>query len=196
MGEGATFSLYFPADDGDDELDEASVTALPPRPSNASQVPADPRMLIPLSAKSAEGDAQDVHAPMKAENPTSAPRHKEQVVLLVEDEAPVRAFASRALRLRGYTVLEAASAEDALEQLSDKELNVDLFVTDVMMPGMDGPSWVKLALKDRPAVKTVFVSGYAQETFDDDRAGVPNSVFLPKPFSLAELTQTVQKQLH
>ena len=133
---------------------------------------------------------------MKAENPTSAPRHKEQVVLLVEDEAPVRAFASRALRLRGYTVLEAASAEDALEQLSDKELNVDLFVTDVMMPGMDGPSWVKLALKDRPAVKTVFVSGYAQETFDDDRAGVPNSVFLPKPFSLAELTQTVQKQLH
>ena len=196
VGEGATFSLYFPADDGDDELDEASVTALPPRPSNASQVPADPRMLIPLSAKSAEGDAQDVHAPMKAENPTSAPRHKEQVVLLVEDEAPVRAFASRALRLRGYTVLEAASAEDALEQLSDKELNVDLFVTDVMMPGMDGPSWVKLALKDRPAVKTVFVSGYAQETFDDDRAGVPNSVFLPKPFSLAELTQTVQKQLH
>ena len=117
-------------------------------------------------------------------------------MLLVEDESPVRAFASRALRLRGYTVLEAASAEDALEQLSDKDLNVDLFVTDVMMPGMDGPSWVKLALKDRPAVKTVFVSGYAQETFDDDRAGVPNSVFLPKPFSLAELTQTVQKQLH
>ena len=196
VGEGATFSLYFPADDGDDDDDEASATALPPRSSNTSQVAADPRMLIPLSAKSAEGITQEEHAPMKAEKLSSVPRHQEQVVLLVEDEAPVRAFASRALRLRGYTVLEAASAEDALEQLSDKDLNVDLFVTDVMMPGMDGPSWVKLALKDRPAVKTVFVSGYAQETFDDDRAGVPNSVFLPKPFSLAELTQTVQKQLH
>ena len=204
-GEGATFSLYFPADDGDEDLNEASVVPLSPRSSNTSQsAPAsDPGMLVPLSAKPQTGadrsktaKSTDVHAPLKSDKIGDVPRLQEAVVMLVEDEAPVRAFASRALRLRGYTVLEAASAEDALEQLADKALIVDLFVTDVMMPGMDGPSWVKLALKDRPAVKTVFVSGYAQETFDDDRAGVPNSVFLPKPFSLAELTQTVQKQLH
>ncbi len=72
------------------------------------------------------------------------------VVLLVEDEAPVRAFASRALKMRGYTVLEAENAEEALKTLEDRSLNVDVFVTDVIMPGMDGPSWVAKALVDRP----------------------------------------------
>lgn len=120
----------------------------------------------------------------------------EAVVLLVEDEAPVRAFASRALRLRGYTVLEAEDAESALKTLEDKDLNVDIFVTDVIMPGMDGPSWVKLALKDRPGVKVIFVSGYAEEDFSDNQRQIPNSVFLPKPFSLNDLTATVQNQLH
>ncbi|QGY00367.1 response regulator [Roseovarius faecimaris] len=117
------------------------------------------------------------------------------VVLLVEDEAPVRAFASRALQLRGFSVLEADSAEDALELLKDKELQVDIFVSDVVMPGKDGPSWVREALKDRPEVRVVFMSGYAEETFGDTQAKIPNSVFLPKPFSLTELTETVQRQL-
>lgn len=118
------------------------------------------------------------------------------VVLLVEDEAPVRAFASRALRLRGYTVLEAESAEQALETLEDSQLQVDIFVTDVVMPGMDGPSWVSKALKDRPDVKVVFVSGYAEDSFTHNKAKIPNSVFLPKPFSLTQLTETVQDQLY
>ena len=120
----------------------------------------------------------------------------EGVVLLVEDEAPVRAFASRALRLRGYTVLEADSAEQALKALEDPTLSVDVFVTDVVMPGMDGPSWVKRALVDRPNVKVIFVSGYAEEALSENQARIPNSVFLPKPFSLNDLTATVQGQLH
>ncbi len=120
----------------------------------------------------------------------------EGVVLLVEDEAPVRAFASRALRMRGYTVLEAESAEEALKVLDDIELKVDVFVTDVIMPGMDGPSWVKKALEMRPNVKVVFVSGYAEDSFDNEQALIPNSVFLPKPFSLNELTATVHDQIH
>lgn len=124
------------------------------------------------------------------------PRHGEGVVLLVEDEAPVRAFASRALRLRGYTVLEAESAEDALATLQDPGLNVDVFVTDVVMPGMDGPSWVRKALEDRPDVRVVFVSGYAEGAFGDAQPDIPNSVFLPKPFSLNQLTETVHRQLH
>ena len=123
-------------------------------------------------------------------------RQGEGVVLLVEDEAPVRAFASRALRLRGYTVLEAENAEEALKTLEDPDLAVDLFVTDVVMPGMDGPSWVRLALETRPNVKTIFVSGYAEDALSEDQARVPNSVFLPKPFSLNDLTLTVQGQLH
>lgn len=119
----------------------------------------------------------------------------EGVVLLVEDEAPVRAFASRALRMRGYTVLEAESAEEALKALEDPTLSVDIFVTDVVMPGMDGPSWVKRALEDRPNVKVIFVSGYAEEALSETQARIPNSVFLPKPFSLGDLTAMVQGQL-
>ncbi len=123
-------------------------------------------------------------------------KHGDGVILLVEDEAPVRAFASRALRLRGYTVLEADSAEAALKTLEDDKLNIDVFVTDVVMPGMDGPSWVREALKDRPGVRVVFVSGYAEDSFSETQMKIPNSVFLPKPFSLSDLTDTVHRQLH
>jgi len=125
-----------------------------------------------------------------------APSKGDGVVLLVEDEAPVRAFASRALRLRGFTVLEADCAEMALSMLADPELDVDLFLTDVIMPGKDGPTWVREALEVRPDTKVVFVSGYAEEAFGDDQRSIPNSVFLPKPFSLSELTSTVHGQLH
>jgi two-component system cell cycle sensor histidine kinase/response regulator CckA len=147
-----------------------------------------------------------IHEPaaddLAADQPATAPeprrmlsRQGEGVVLLVEDEAPVRAFASRALRLRGYTVLEAESAEAALRLLDDPALDVDIFVTDVIMPGMDGPSWVREALKQRPNVKVVFVSGYAEDSFADTQERIANSVFLPKPFSLNDLAATVQGQL-
>ncbi len=144
-----------------------------------------------------------VHKPDESELATPEPdsrslilRRAEGVVLLVEDEAPVRAFASRALRMRGYTVLEAENAEEALKTLQDPALMVDVFVTDVVMPGMDGPSWVKRALEDRPDVRVVFVSGYAEDCLNEDQSRIPNSVFLAKPFSLNDLTAVVQGQLH
>jgi two-component system cell cycle sensor histidine kinase/response regulator CckA len=115
------------------------------------------------------------------------------VVLLVEDEVPVRAFASRALQLRGFTVIEAGSAEEALELLQDESCHVDVFVTDVVMPGMDGPSWVKKALARRPEVRVVFISGYAEETVGDSQSRISHSLFLPKPFSLDELAATVER---
>ncbi|WP_238393891.1 ATP-binding protein [Rhodovulum sulfidophilum] len=117
------------------------------------------------------------------------------VVLLVEDEAPVRSFAARAMRMRGHTVLEAESGEEALETLADPELKVDVFVTDVVMPGLDGPGWVSKALAARPGTRVIFVSGYAEDSFGEIKARIPNSVYLPKPFSLADLTATVQRQL-
>jgi two-component system cell cycle sensor histidine kinase/response regulator CckA len=149
VGEGTTFSLYFPVFEGEERAPATEVKR--------------------VAAKQGEG-----------------------VILLVEDEASVRAFASRALSLRGYTVLEAANAEEALAKLEDKTLHVDLFVTDVVMPGMDGPAWVRRAHLDRPSVKVVFMSGYAEDGLAEDQARVPNSVFLPKPFSLSDLTNTVQ----
>lgn len=106
----------------------------------------------------------------------------------------MRAFASRALRLRGYTVIEAQNAEEALQILEDPDLKIDVFVTDVVMPGLDGPSWVRKARVDRPDVRVVFVSGYAEDVFNEGQEPVPNSTFLPKPFSLSELTKTVHAQ--
>ncbi|KMW56865.1 sensory box histidine kinase/response regulator [Candidatus Rhodobacter oscarellae] len=143
----------------------------------------------------AHNKAEVVPAPIDASAAKFTPRLEGGHVLLVEDEAPVRAFASRALRLRGFTVTEAACAEDALELLDDKDLEVDVFVTDVVMPGMDGPTWVSKALEERPGVKVVFVSGYAEESVSHNRSKIPNSAFLPKPFSLSQLTETVQSQI-
>ncbi|WP_332870128.1 hybrid sensor histidine kinase/response regulator [Roseovarius salinarum] len=131
----------------------------------------------------------------EAEEATPATGSASGVILLVEDEAPVRAFAARALQMRGFTVLEAESAEDALEILQDASLHVDLFVTDVIMPGVDGPTWVREAVKMRPEVGVVFISGYAEEAFGDLQQTIPQSVFLPKPFSLSDLTETVCRQL-
>jgi two-component system cell cycle sensor histidine kinase/response regulator CckA len=119
----------------------------------------------------------------------------EGTVLLVEDEAPVRAFASRALRMRGYTVIEAENGEEALHLLEDPALQVDVFVTDVVMPGLDGPGWVRQALDARPEVRVVFVSGYAEDCLSESQARIPNAVFLPKPFSLNALTETVAQML-
>ena len=93
-------------------------------------------------------------------------------------------------------MIEAENAEQALELLKDPALAVDVFVTDVIMPGMDGPSWVREALKERPNTRVVFVSGYSEESLIESRERIPNSVFLPKPFSLGELTATVQDQIH
>ena len=121
--------------------------------------------------------------------------HVSGTILLVEDEAPVRAFASRALQMRGLTVLEAESGEDALEILEDQDVDVDVFVTDVVMPGIDGPTWVVRGLENRPSARVVFMSGYAEETFGDVQDKIPNSIFLPKPFSLNELTETVLRQI-
>ena len=114
-------------------------------------------------------------------------------VMLVEDEAPVRAFAARALKMHGVDVTEASCAEVALEILQDPEHFVDIIVSDVVMPGMDGPTWVRKALEQRPDVKVVFVSGYAEETFAREHAENPNAIFLPKPFSLKQLIETVRE---
>lgn len=125
----------------------------------------------------------------------AALRQGEGVVLLVEDEAPVRAFAARALRLRGYTVLEAESGEQALEVLRTGGMQVDLFISDVIMPGLDGPTWVREAQETLPNVPVIFVSGYAEDVMSEHQARITNATFLPKPFSLADLTLAVQDKL-
>lgn len=173
--------------------DEAALLAAVSRATSPAEHEAQPLPSIAPVVTSVQPVAE---APTGLPKPTHEPVSDGGIVLLVEDEAPVRAFASRALRMRGYTVLEAENAEEALKTLEDTSLKVDVFVTDVIMPGMDGPTWVAKALKVRPGVRVVFVSGYAEDSVAEHQARIPNSVFLPKPFSLSELTETVQRQLH
>src|SRR5690606_25013452 len=86
-------------------------------------------------------------------------------VLVVEDEDPVRALSVRALRKKGYADAEARSGVEALEVLEHMERPVDLIVTDVMMPQMDGPSLIKKVREKWPAIKVICILGYAEDSF-------------------------------
>jgi two-component system cell cycle sensor histidine kinase/response regulator CckA len=113
-------------------------------------------------------------------------------VLLVEDEAAVRAFASRALASRGYTVLEAESGADALELIDRHDGKVDLVVSDVVMPEMDGPTLLKELRRRRSDVRIIFISGYAEDAFRKNLPEGEKFAFLPKPFTLKELVAAVK----
>ena len=106
-------------------------------------------------------------------------------ILLVEDEDPVRAVNARALSARGYTVLEAASGVEALQIIEERGAPVDLVVSDVVMPEMDGPTLLGELRKLYPDLKVIFVSGYAEDAFRKNLPEGEEFNFLPKPFSLS-----------
>ena len=114
-------------------------------------------------------------------------------ILLVEDDAMVRAVAARALTRSGYDVLTAAGGEEALGMLGDR-VDVDLLITDVVMLGMDGPTLVARARAAQPDLRALFISGYAEEEvrMRVDDPGIP---LLRKPFSVQELSVAVRTRL-
>lgn len=114
-------------------------------------------------------------------------------VLLVEDEDAVRMFSARALRNKGYTVLEAKSGEAAMDVLNKGESKIDLLITDVVMPHMDGPSLIREVRESRPEIKVICISGYAEDAFRKKLDRSADIHFLPKPFSLNQLAGTVKK---
>jgi two-component system cell cycle sensor histidine kinase/response regulator CckA len=114
-------------------------------------------------------------------------------VLLVEDEPMVRGVAERALTRHGYQVITADNGEDALAIL-DRGEPIDLLISDVVMPGMDGPTMVEEARKTRPDLKILFMSGYAEEQLRSS-IDVDNVAFLPKPFSVQELAEAAKRTL-
>lgn len=116
-------------------------------------------------------------------------------ILLVEDEDSVRSFTARALRMRGYNVDEAENAEKALDLLALNGTQYDLYISDIIMPGKDGPTWVREALLQHPKTKVIFMSGYAEDAFEDGKPDTQSAGFLQKPFSLSELTETVSHRL-
>ena len=114
-------------------------------------------------------------------------------VLLVEDEDPVRVFGARALRNRGYTVIEAKSGESALEALHSAEEPIDLLITDVVMPHMDGPDLVRHVRETHPDLKVIFISGYTEDAFRQRLDSDSDIHFLPKPFNLKQLATKVKE---
>ena len=115
------------------------------------------------------------------------------VILLVEDEDPVRAVNARALSARGYTVLEAASGVEALQIIQARQEPVDLVVSDVVMPEMDGPTLLGELRKLHPDLKVIFVSGYAEDAFRKNLPEGEEFNFLAKPFSLKQLVEAVKQ---
>jgi len=140
-----------------------------------------------------EGDEKAASEELVKDEPASDTTGQ-GIVLLVEDETAVRAFAARALTMRGYTVLEAEDGEDALRVLEEHDDPIDLVVTDVVMPGLDGPGLVERLRSDNPSLKVVFMSGYAEDSFRKQLEESGGEVhFLPKPFSLPQLAGMVRK---
>ena len=131
----------------------------------------------------------------KADTPKVAADYTGQgVVLLVEDEDAVRSIGARALSSRGFTVLEAATGMEALEVVERVDGKIDLIVSDVVMPEMDGPAMFAELRKRGVAAKVIFVSGYAEEAFAKN---LPEGDFgfLAKPFSIKQLIETVKAHM-
>lgn len=115
-------------------------------------------------------------------------------IMVVEDEDAVRMFATRALTKKGYTVLEADCGEKALEILDQESEPIDLMISDVVMPAMDGTALAEKVLEKYPGTKIILISGYAEEAFRKKMEPGKFS-FLPKPFSLIQLGEQVKEAL-
>ncbi|HEB80094.1 MAG TPA: PAS domain-containing sensor histidine kinase [Rhodospirillales bacterium] len=174
-GEGTTFGVYLPSFDLDGERslgaeqakEDAGEEAGPPRP--------------PLKAREEPVENVDLTG--------------EGCVLLVEDEDAVRMFAARALRNKGYNVLEAKNGEAALDAIGSSDEKIDLIISDVVMPGMDGHTLVQLIRQEVSDVKVILMSGYAEEVLNDEIARDATIHFLPKPFSLKDMAGKVKEVL-
>ena len=160
-------------------------------PESAVGVGTSFRIYLPRHAQEEEGPR------IVAEAGEAAGRSQDHTgrgtVLIVEDEEAVRTFAVRALSSRGYTVLEASNGEIALDVLRGHDGKVDLLISDVIMPVMDGPSLVKVVRQERPEMRIVLISGYAEDAFRQELGRETQLAFLPKPFSLKQLVSKVKE---
>ncbi|QDI81212.1 response regulator [Methylorubrum populi] len=205
VGEGTTFRIYLPRHEpGTEPLPEPLP---PPRAASGAEAPAaaksadtespEPTLSPGEAPERKPSEAGTDPAPRAPEPPPKpATDHTGQgTVLLVEDEDPVRAVNSRALSARGYTVLEAASGIEALRLIEEHADGIDVVVSDVVMPEMDGPTLLRELRKHLPDLKVIFVSGYAEDAFRKNLPEGETFNFLPKPFSLKQLVETVKRTM-
>lgn len=174
-GDGTTFTIYLPRhSEGEEPIAEIDSTpsSMPDVGDNTSP------LLSPIRQTSKNGEA-DLTG--------------EGTVLLVEDEHAVRMFGARALKNKGYKVLEASNGEEALEVINNgSNQKIDLIISDVVMPGMDGHTLVQLVRHEMPDIKIILMSGYSEEVFADHVERDLGIHFLTKPFSLKDLAGKVK----
>ena len=150
------------------------------------------RIFLPAAGEAELAEVQPVEVKIKAPRDLSGAGR----ILFVEDEDAVRGIAARLLRQRGYEVIEAADGEEALILAEEYAGQIDMMISDVIMPGLDGPSLLKKARKYLGDAPVMFISGYAESDFSDllqDEVGVS---FLPKPLDIKTLAERVKQELH
>lgn len=172
VGQGTTFRIYLPRH-VEDEAEKAAAAA---------------EAAATLEAGAAKQAKIAAHGPEDLTGGSA-------VVLLVEDEEAVRRGGKRMLEARGYEVHEAGTGVEALEVLTELEGKVDIVVSDVVMPEMDGPTLLTELRKDYPDMKFIFVSGYAEDAFAKNLPADAKFGFLAKPFSLKQLATAVREML-
>ena len=187
---GTTFSIYlpaYPAETLSEKKEETTLhhtlndkrghAILTPDKLTSPQKSED-KMILGLSLSASENLAK---TPENIENTR---------ILFVDDENSVRTFALRALRKKGYDVVGADSAENALE-IIDNDKNFQLLITDMVMPGQNGIELSKQVLENIPDIKIILASGYSEDILKGEFTDIDNLSFIPKPFSLSDLTQKV-----
>jgi len=133
--------------------------------------------------------------PEEAKEKSTADLTGAGTVLLVEDEDAVRVFSARALRNKGYNVLEARNGEEALTVIAKEGDKIDLLISDVVMPQTDGPTMIAKVREKRPNLKAIFISGYTEDKFRDQLKAGEVVHFLGKPFTLKQLASKVKEVL-
>ena len=118
-----------------------------------------------------------------------------ETILLVDDEETVRRFSSRVLEKHGFAVLSAGTGTEAIDVIRDRGHPIDLLLTDVMMPGMNGCQLAEKLLAQHPALRVLFMSGYAEDVLATNVGLVPGAAFLGKPFKPKALVTKVREVL-
>lgn len=180
-GHGTTFKIYFPRA----EVTEEVAVSKAQKAENVIPVLTDisdqaPKLVFGLNVNKTDKSALPIQDTSKIN------------ILFVEDENAVRAFGVRALKKKGFNVVGASSAENALEQ----EGKFDLLITDMVMPGMSGTELAMQFKKRQSDIKIIVASGYSEEMAKKELNGREDFVFLAKPYSLGDLTQKVYEVLN
>ena len=169
LGVGTTFRIFLP---GMTEAEAAAARELldaQPSASSSEQSSVPTRMPVDMSG--------------------------EGTILFVEDQSELRFIAAKTLRQRGYTVIEAEDGEEAFEILESGEHEFNMLISDVVMPGMDGPTLLKEGRDRLKNARIIFISGYAEEQFSELLSEEPDVSFLPKPFNIPDLAARVKEQM-